>query len=192
MKKTIVITLFGLACIAFGVWFYFSPYITVTDMMRAAAADDAATLSTYIDYPAMRESLKSQVNAMIASGAATKSDTSSPGAALLSAMFGQAFVDRLVNLLTAPEIVVALVEGGQRYLGRAAPNTTDTSMRYISFNRFSVALKQKDGLESPIVLILKREGFVRWRLAAVRLPNLAAFATGRPHTAEGGLNRQPQ
>ncbi len=52
-----------LAGLAFG---YASPYIALDRLKRAADARDAETVNQYVDFPALRESLKQQVTGLLA------------------------------------------------------------------------------------------------------------------------------
>jgi hypothetical protein len=47
----------GALLVILGAGFFLMPYLTVSNMKAAAQNRDAATLSSYIDYPALRESV---------------------------------------------------------------------------------------------------------------------------------------
>lgn len=48
-----------------GGGFYFTPYWSVYAMKKAAERGDAETLSEYVDYPALRESIKSNLGTLL-------------------------------------------------------------------------------------------------------------------------------
>ena len=57
MKKIVALVL-----VMMGGGFYATPYIALHNMQQAAQAKDAAALNEYIDYPAVKESLKLSMN----------------------------------------------------------------------------------------------------------------------------------
>ena len=69
--------------IALGVaWYFASPWYTLKQMRSAAEANDAAALSSYIDYPSLREDLKSDLMAqMMAEASKDKSGFGALGVA---------------------------------------------------------------------------------------------------------------
>ena len=64
-KTKVFIAIVLVAC---GTWFYFSPHLAVSQMKSAAEAKDAAKLLDYVNFPALKESLKASFNAKLASG----------------------------------------------------------------------------------------------------------------------------
>src|SRR4029077_13409712 len=89
----------GAGVIAAGVWFYFTPHLAVHTMRDAANAKDAPKLSRYIDFPAVRESVKATFNAkmMFEMAKPGRSDNqfAGLGAALAMAMIGP-MVDAMI------------------------------------------------------------------------------------------------
>ena len=49
----------GMMVLAVGAWFFYTPYWTVHQMRAAAEAENAVALSTYIDFPQVKQNLKS-------------------------------------------------------------------------------------------------------------------------------------
>lgn len=177
------------------VGFFFSPYWAVHNIRQAALEKDAAALSDHVDYPALRESLKANVNALLAQEVAKKSDNplEAFGAALAAA-----FVNPLIDALVTPESLTMLLAGEKpdvRKLGAAAWNkpsspkaegkpaeTSDVDMtgRYESLNRFIVKVKEKGSSGPPVELVLIRHGLLSWKLSALRLPFLAKDMHSKP------------
>jgi hypothetical protein len=61
MQRILRLALFVVLGIAFCVWMYFTPHLTVRSMRLAAARGDAEALAAHVDFPALRESVKSQL-----------------------------------------------------------------------------------------------------------------------------------
>jgi len=88
---------------------YASPYIAVKHMKAAADARDAATLNEYVDYPALRLSLKQQVGDML--HRRIEAQHSSNPLLILGAVIGAALIGPLVDAYATPEGVAALLDG---------------------------------------------------------------------------------
>ena len=67
--------------VMFGLWFFFTPHLVVNAMESAAEAKDAAKLSGYVNFPALKDSLKAGFNALFASST-VKENAENPYAAL--------------------------------------------------------------------------------------------------------------
>ena len=60
-RETFAVMVLAMALAAAG-WWFGSPWWTLREMRAAADAHDAARLSYYIDYPALRADLKGELN----------------------------------------------------------------------------------------------------------------------------------
>ena len=109
IRKPLVIVVIVIAVIATLGFSYASPYMTLDRLKRAADARDAATVDQYVDFPALRESLKQQVTALLAQRLDAKSN-GNPLAAL-GAMIGVALIGPLVDAYATPDGVAALLNG---------------------------------------------------------------------------------
>lgn len=97
----VVIVALGLA--------YASPYLALNRLKRAADARDAQTVDRYVDFPALRESLKQQVGALLTRRVTAHSE-GNPLAAI-GAMIGVALIGPLVDAYATPDGVAALLNG---------------------------------------------------------------------------------
>ncbi|MEM5325143.1 DUF2939 domain-containing protein [Paraburkholderia sp. JHI2823] len=108
-KKTVAITVAIAMVVAAVGYAYASPYIAVNRMKAAADARDAATLDQYVDYPALRLSLKQQVGEMLQRR--IHAEHSSNPLVILGAVIGAALIGPLVDAYATPEGVAALLDG---------------------------------------------------------------------------------
>lgn len=97
-----------LALLALGGLVFASPYLAVRGMRQAAEAQDAAKLSEYVDFPALRQSLKDTFNARLTEE--LRKDPKNPLASL-GLMFSASIVGQLVDAFTTPENLVRLLQG---------------------------------------------------------------------------------
>ena len=195
MNKKPIFILFGLFFIALGVCFYYTPHWAVSNMKKAAENRDADTLSEYVDFPSLKESLKANFNAMMATEVSNNMSDNPFGA--FGAALAAAFINPMIDNLVTPESLAMMMKGGKPELKKTnrknekkssntSSNTnenTEMTMSYDNFNSFIVTTKEKDSSDDPVKMIFKRHGIISWKLTALRLPspekedkNLRAFA----------------
>src|SRR5690554_6841423 len=136
-----------LGLLALLAYLYATPYLTVSSLRAAAEARDAAAISDHVDYPALRQSLKDQLNSHMMVSMATEMDDNpfaAMGAALASMM-----VDGLIEGLVTPAGLANLMAGESMEQasdsdhsgeGESSPAKRevfpDASMGYDGMNRF--------------------------------------------------------
>ncbi len=88
---------------------YASPYVALERLKRAADSRDVQTVNEYVDYPALRESLKLQVTGLLT----RRLDVQHNGnpLAAIGAMIGVALIGPLVDAYATPDGVAALLNG---------------------------------------------------------------------------------
>ncbi|CAG4903485.1 DUF2939 domain-containing protein [Paraburkholderia saeva] len=101
-----IIVIVGVAALGYG---YASAYVALDRLKRAADARDAETVNEYVDFPALRESLKQQVTGLLA----RRLDAQHNGnpLAAIGAMIGVALIGPLVDAYATPDGVAALLNG---------------------------------------------------------------------------------
>jgi hypothetical protein len=150
-------------------WYFASPAWTLKGIKDAAQSHDADALSAYIDYPALRRSLKAQLTArMMAEAQKDKSGFGAVGMAVGSALMGP-MVDRLVS---PAGMRAALLASGHENLPPAASALHVPEEPVIirrNFSEFLVTAKHQPNSG----LVFKRHGF-SWTLSGVKLPHTAS------------------
>lgn len=196
--RPLIVTLIVIVVIAALGFGYASPYIALNNLKRAADARDAQTVNEYVDFPALRESLKQQVTGLLT----RRLDAHGNGNpfAAIGAMIGVALIGPLVDAYATPDGVAALLNGmpprgnpGERppvpsaapapapsVAGNTAngtansesnatpPQPPQTTAGYRSLNEFVVTYQHGAG-DARYSAILQREGLFTWKLAAVNL-----------------------
>jgi hypothetical protein len=109
IARPLIVVLLVIAIVAVLGYGYASPYLALDRLKRAADARDAQTVSEYVDYPALRESLKEQVSALLTRKLEARAN-GNPLAAL-GAMIGVALIGPLVDAYATPDGVAALLNG---------------------------------------------------------------------------------
>lgn len=156
---------------ALAAWVFFSPYLAVNSMKSAADRRDAETLSGYVDFPALKENLKSTLLAQMMDDAANSQDDDPFGAvgtALAMAMAGP-----MIDAMITPTAVEMMMKGDMPSIDEKSESRstdTDMSMYYKNFSTFIVSVKERDATSKPIGLIFKRHGIGSWKLSGVQMP----------------------
>jgi Protein of unknown function (DUF2939) len=185
----IAVIVLGVAALA-----YASPYLVLDRLKRAADARNAEIVNRYVDYPALRTSLKQQVTEMLARRIDAQK-REHPFAAL-GALVGMALIGPLVDAYATPDGVAALLNGlpprgepgetppqpgaqpgddsaasGQEQSNAAAPAPTQpprASAGYDGIDQFVVTYR-RDAQSRPYSVLLRRDGWFSWKLFAVNL-----------------------
>ncbi|GIZ50088.1 DUF2939 domain-containing protein [Noviherbaspirillum aridicola] len=157
---------------------FFSPYWTVQRMRGAIAARDYETFSAYVDYPALRESFKQQ----LAQGGAGADEAGGqdPFAAIGQGL-ARAVTGPLIDLLLGPAALIEMLNAGRPGVTRSvmsaavskvpasAEPPAEMSVGYRDWH--TVIYRREGATDAEGYFILRREGWWRWRLAAVMLPS---------------------
>ena len=155
------------------------PWRTLDAIRTAIEANDARALARQVDFPAVRASLKAQLEDRLARRY---------GAAANDSLFGQVAigvagvaVDGAVEVMVTPLGLGALVQGRRMWTEArdaidppvVAPGQAPTAAladpvhRFESASRFTATVRDEDG--RPVVLVLTRDGLA-WKLSDIRLP----------------------
>jgi Protein of unknown function (DUF2939) len=168
--------------VACGGGLYASPYLTLYQVYQAAERKDVKKISKHVDFPSLRDSVKSNLQTIIAK---ETSQTQNPLLSLLGSTIGEAVLDPVLETVVTPTGVAALLEGQQLQLGQMGKKSSfeqgagapDVKAEYESFDQFAVSVKPKGESVEPVTILLSRNGF-SWKISGVRLPSSLAFAKG--------------
>lgn len=165
-----------------ALWFW-SSLLAIHYVQSAAKTDDADAFNDHVDNPHRRESMKGQFSAML-----TKTMSSQPepangvakAGAAVGTTFGFAMVDRFVDAIVRPEVVIRAMQEGKLVPKKdepaSAPSASDpadqvkwTSERKGLDRHIAHAGRTGDAAEKRVALALLRSGFANWKLVEVRL-----------------------
>jgi hypothetical protein len=159
-----------------GVASYLSPYWTMYQMKSAIHARDAEGFSKYVDFPALRESFKSQLMAVMDRKIDASDKPANPFAKLGQALAG-AVMSPMVDAMVSPAGVLQMMKSGvvkPRLPGDAA--TPDTGSEPDGIAKYSVSYRNWNEVvarptkQDAGSFILKRDGIWSWKLGAVEFP----------------------
>ena len=186
-KKAIGITA---AIIAVCVAAYLaSPFLAVHRFRNAALAADVDELDATVDFPAVRESLKSQFTVALTAKMANDPDMKSNPFAGLGAMFMPTIIGKMVDGFVTPEGISALVKQGRIKSNKADPQTTPSpdihySYAYRNLDRFAVTIEVPNTTTKDVPsLVFERRGLFSWKMIRLEIPENAFVDTGPQGTA---------
>lgn len=177
LSSVLVVAIIGVAS-----FWYFSPYLSIHQMREAARSGDAATFNAHVDYPKLRENIKTQFSSMLGDRAAASTETadgSKNPVAAIGSMLGVALADRMIDAMLRPEIVMkAMKEGnwGKMSSAKAGEKSENKEPNWTSerqgVNKFIVHLHGNDSVASStkIAFVFERVGFSHWSLTEISLP----------------------
>lgn len=189
------------AVVAIAAYWYWSPLLAARQLQTAAKSRDEADFNQRVDYPKVRESIKRNFSAMFEDNLAkTGSDNALARAgAAFGARLGGVMVNRFVDAVVRPEMMMRAIQSGQlspvgdRPRGddvqpdntpRSPPNFESTKSKLTwTYEREGLdkvvfyATQPEDANTSgrkkfSLGLVLQRSGFANWKLTEVRLPNV--------------------
>ena len=159
-------------------WVGSGPWRTLEGIRQAVKTEDARALARHVDFPALRASLKPQLQDRLVRAAGPEAQ--SGRFAALGLVVASGLAGGLVDAMVTPAGLGAMMEGRKvwnRAAGLPPPSRRDTGaqpdpvpeprLRYESPSRASATVTLDDG--GDLVLVLTRQG-LRWRLSEIRLP----------------------
>lgn len=170
--KTLLAAALLLAVLFFG-FLAASPYLAFHRIKQAVDAEDLQTLSTYVDYPALRENLKAQALAAIN----TKLDAQKDNPlASLGRTFAAGAAEKMIDALITPENIMLALASGQLLQGKnpasayATPQQAkdDVQNYTASWQDWSHMLVHRKGEHTGYIFRRSAPLGWEWKLAGVK------------------------
>jgi len=173
-KRSSFSTLLVLGVLFAGVWLYFTPYLALNKLQKAARQGDEQAMAELVDFPALRESVKGNVRSAVEHAAGR--DRNPIG--VLGGILAGAVAGPVVDAVVTPQGIAALTEGerpGQRRAdadgdSRVRVKNVKVKRGYESFDLFVVHFVDKNDGREKMALLMRREGITHWRLSGIRIP----------------------
>lgn len=176
------------AGLAFGAYVYVSPYLAIYSFRSALESKDPSGASEYIDFPAVRSSLKEQIK--VGLGKKILGEYSDDPFAFLGMAIVNPLIDGVVDTTVTPSGLRMLFYEGElsqtdqisEVSGKKEPtkthsaNSDDSDQRssfeyhYTSYNSFVNSNYIKD-TDAKVAGIWRRKGLVDWKLTSIELPD---------------------
>lgn len=178
------------AALVLAAVYFASPILALKGLTDAAKAGNRDALAERVDFPAVRESLKIQLKAVMTRSFAQDPALRDNPFAALGQMLMVGVVDKAVDAYATPDAIAAMVANsrppkeisaapGQAPPPEAAAPTEpapdkakmETRYAYQGLNHFRVSYHEHGKSEdSDFRLLLERQGFFKWKLVRIELP----------------------
>lgn len=181
MKRRTLIAAAAVVVGLFLIAYFASPLLAVRGLVSAAKSGDQAALEQRVDFPALRQSMKNEMNARLV--AEMRKDLGEHDKALggLGMLLAPSFISSAVDSLITPKTVAAMVAEGREprasdAVGEAKPkpenpdNRIKRSYSYRGLDTFAVTLSQQSRPDRKLSLLMERHAVFFWKLAGVELP----------------------
>ncbi|WP_374388502.1 DUF2939 domain-containing protein [Brevundimonas sp.] len=178
MRRKFLIGLAVAVVAGFLIACFVSPFVSAQALIRAARTGDEAGLERHVDFPAFRESLKTELNARAAVEIRERAGDDR-GLAALGMLLAPSLVEGAVDSFVTPQAIAAMVRSAERPEPEqpAPPEDTPAAPKdkvrqawaYRGMNTFAVTLTREDQPDEALVLIMTRRGPFGWKLSGVDL-----------------------
>ncbi|HSU12924.1 DUF2939 domain-containing protein [Longimicrobium sp.] len=172
-KRSAFSSLLILAVLFAAVWMYFTPYLAMNRLQKAAKAGDTEALNELVDFPALRESVKTNVRSAVENSVGHDRNP----LAVLGGLLAGAVAGPLVDAFVTPSGIAALTEGerpGQHRDGQQDGGVRVKNVKvergYEGMDQFVVHFKDKTDGTEKMALVMHRDGLFHWKLTGIRLP----------------------
>lgn len=183
-KKAIGLAVVGAAALCMVA--FATPFLTLWRVAAAVEARDADQLELVVDFPAVREGLRNQLNARAMQGA-----HGAEGA--VAALFAPELVNSVIDSVVTPHGVIGLMATGEVLSDDAAAAPSQAGdrpkfklhrARFLSLNRFKATMGPD--ATSTVELVLDRSGLFGWKIARVNLLDPAPAVSAPSEQADVG------
>jgi hypothetical protein len=117
MNKQTKVAFAIIVIVTFGTASFASPFWAMRQLRAAAAAGDSAALEHYVDFPALRESVKAELQTNVIAPMVADSKLKDSPIAGVGAMMATAMLGPVVDSMVSPAGIAKMVQG------RALPGT---------------------------------------------------------------------
>jgi len=170
--------------------YFASPILALQGLTAAAKAGDKARLESAVDFPAVREGLKSQLKASMTRKLEEDPKLRDNPFAAFGQMLLVGVVDKAVETYATPDAIANMVATNEPPKNisatpggpvveqpqpevKKAKSDTEVHYGYVDLDHFRATYRdRKDGDQEPFGLVLERRGLFKWKLVKIELPGL--------------------
>jgi hypothetical protein len=189
----------AVAVLALVVYFG-SPFFAVQSLVSAARHGDGAKLEALVDFPAVRENLKSQMTQYLTKKMTTDPDMRNNPFAALGMALATTFVDKAVDAYVTPDSISNLAKGQKPAIapqGSAedttigAPAATERqekssgpkiSYRYVTLDLVEASVTNTTDPNQVVRFDFERRNLFTWKLFKIDIGDLLTEAANESNT----------
>lgn len=180
-KHAILIIIF--LTITIGCYIYALPFIKVKQIKDTLKSKDTTLLSEYIDFPLLRENIKSQLKASFIKEIQDDEETQNNPFSALGMGLGFIMVDKAIDTFLTSSGIQAIIKESEQSLDIDASlkkYNYKVNMDYKSSRQFHIFVENNDSKNENIQFILKRKG-LNWQLTSVEFSKFPYFVNLEEH-----------
>lgn len=161
-----------------------APIFAGQALIRAAKEGDARKLEHLVDFPALRTSMKEELNQELVRRFRDDPRVADSGLGGLGMMLAPMILSGAVDTVVTPEVLAQMVNTAEAPdptrpapsdpTDRADDKDIHQAWGYRGLNHFAVTLTDRDHPDQHLALIMERRGLFTWKLAAVDLQSEGA------------------
>lgn len=195
--RPLLIALAALVVAGFLGAYFASPFLAANALVAAARDHDTDGVAAKVDLPAVRASLKRQVDAEVDHAVSRRGDDGTM--AQFGAFLGAALLDKAIDAIVTPETLAQAVRSARTPdfrksapapdmadpptgdAPRAGGLRTKTTYALSGLDRLEIRVVDKNDPGPPLVFVMTRRGLFDWKVSEVLLPKArdASVATDR-------------
>ena len=175
---TAIISVFICLC-----YIYIIPFQKINKIKNILKSKHTEALSEHIDFPLLRENVKSQLKASFINNTDDSEEMTDNLFSGLTLGLGNILIDKMVDSLITPSGIHSVIMGhgfrnffnessdvNHSEIGKSSTTSkSEIHMSYQSLNQFDITIGSKDDPKNKIQLILRRTG-LSWKLTNVIFP----------------------
>lgn len=168
-RKIGLAAIVALLIVLFAAWYLASPALALSGLRDAAREGNKDELAERVDFPALRESLKSQFKAVLATKLADSREEG--GFAMLGAAMAMSLVDPMVEGFVTPDALNRMITKAQESAGDAAATDEGTGANWtVTRSGLSKFTARPEGdAANATGLVFLRDG-LGWKLTDIEIP----------------------
>lgn len=181
MPRTWIVVCAALAAVVILGSYFGSPLLAAQTLRTAAREGDADKLQQLVDFPAVREGLKGQLNAMVVNAMQSSPDLANNPFAGLAVMMAPAIVNQAVDGYVTPDGISTMLGGQQPTVGAqggvvsmpkgsASKPSVPFTHGYKDLDTYVIEAKSDDDPATEFKFFLHRRGIFGWKLTRIELP----------------------
>ena len=151
-----------------------SPYWAARQLRVAAASGDIDAIEQLVDFPAVRESLKSQLTVMLTNKMNEDPNLKGNPFAGFGMMLMPTMINNMVDGFVTPDAISAMATQGKvakNIKSEGSDSKVTYKYGYRGINRFGVAIKNREKPdERALTFVFDRRGLFSWRLVRIQMP----------------------
>jgi Protein of unknown function (DUF2939) len=149
-----------------------SPFVFLRSLSDAARTGNSDALAAEVDFPSVRDGLKSQLGIFLARRALGRTPRRHYSLTDIALLIAPASRDRIIDALVTPENLVILLQRPKQQFGDSSlrPSLLRGQFSWVDMDHVRMRYTSAAHPELALTIILERQGIFGWKVTGVHLP----------------------